>query len=176
MLNSQCGENNNNTPGTQNKQDNTSTAVRTLTAPRNAGNFKENKRPTEWDNPKTSPNNPYPGNTKDSLGNSGTPQPGTHGNPAGGMAGNAQMASSFASVVSAASSSGVMSSTSGGIVTSSSDLFAGDPDLSQIIQQATELQHDFSSGQLYDPQTEDFNKLLEGVGYCKLLCFSKEID
>ena len=165
-------ENNNNNPGTQNKQESPSAAaVGTVTAQRNTSNLKENKRPTVWDNPKTSPNSPYPGNTKDSpLISGGIPQQGAQGMAAGttgNIASSSQMASSFASAISAASSSGVLASTGGASVSSSSDLFAGDPDLSQILQQATELQNDLSSGQLYEQPTavEDINNVLEVVSF-----------
>ena len=164
-------ENNNNNPGTQNKQESPSAAVGTITAPRNTSNLKENKRPTVWDNPKTSPNSPYPGNTKDSpLMSGGIPQQGAQGIAAGtvgNIASSTQMASSFAPSISATSSSGVMASTGGASVISSSDLFAGDPDLSQILQQATELQNDLSTGQLYEQPTavEDINNVLEVVSF-----------
>ena len=79
------------------------------------------------------------------------------------------MASSFAPAISATNGSGVMSSTGGANVSSSSDLLAGDEDLSQILQQATELQNDLSSGQLYEQPTavEDINlsNVLEVVSF-----------
>ena len=166
-------ENNNNNPGTQNKQESPSAAVGIPTTPRNTSNLKENQRPTVWDNPKTSPNSPYPGNTKDSpLLSGGIPQQGAQGmavGTTGNVASSTHMASSFAPAISAANGSGVMSSTGGANVSSSSDLLAGDEDLSQILQQATELQNDLSSGQLYEQPTAvehiNLSNVLEVVSF-----------
>ena len=170
-------ENNNNNPGTQNKQGSPPSSASatvggvpttTITPRGMGGNLKENKRPTVWDNPKTSPNSPYPGNTKDSIG-----QQGSQGGMASSTSGSgavanngapSDMLSSYLASAPGSNTSAANASNGAASVTSSNDLL-GDPDLSQILQQATELQNDLSSGQLYDqiPPSEDFSKVLETV-------------
>ncbi len=54
-------ESNNNNPGTQNKHDELPPANGTVTNLKDASD----KRPTAWDNPRTTPNRTYPGNTND---------------------------------------------------------------------------------------------------------------
>ncbi len=136
-------ESNNNNPGTQNKHDEIPPTNGAVTNLKDA----PDKRPTAWDNPRTTPNRTYPGNTNDKPGVAGA-QGGTANTPGGAQQGPQAAISS---------------------VTSSTDAVTSDPDLNHILQEATELQNDFSSGQFNFDQTmsdDNLSSVLDSVSGC----------
>ena len=115
------------------------------------------QKPTAWDNPRTDPNSPFPGNTKDNPGlgmpNSMSTNPNLNANLADALASSAGgsshlmealggMTAMTDSMPMSASSSASVSSTTG--PRSLRPCSSADPLLSDILQEASELQNDIN--------------------------------
>ena len=102
------------------------------------------KQPTAWDNPRTNPDTPFPGNTNGET--KAKPSPGPMGSSGGPQSSGANAQPTSTSANDSTSVSSTSNGTNGSPSQSNVRGAVSDPYLSQIIQQATELQQDVSSG------------------------------
>ncbi len=153
------------------------------------GNFKVSmeKWPTAWDNPRTNPNAPYPGNTKDLLGAAAAlPKLGDLQGATGIVVTTSGVSPAMTALPSAPTQQQILSglsatsATAVSSVTSSTDFTGGDPDadpdLTQILQVAENMQNSFGSAAAptrpFDQQTndnDDISHALDAVSTCNLI-------
>jgi hypothetical protein len=110
-------------------------------------NFKEVKKtPNSWDNPRTNPNSPFPGNTKDEVKEQKVAAPSTSSTSITNTYENLQQLLSQTSQGSESMDVTSSCSTGGATGTSSAVQFTNsDPLLDNIIQQAQEMQQDLGA-------------------------------